>query len=128
MSCVEFVDQRLPIGGARGVDLGLDRLGNQREGQPPAGEGARRERGDGRGQRRKRAGRRLGRTLQRGEFPRGKSRHQCGDEIGLGGEIAIDRAGRDPGAGGDRRHLHRGHAAFGRRIAGGGQDRIAAGG
>ena len=125
---VEFVDQRLPIRGARGVNLGLDRLGNQRERQPPAGEGARGERGDGRGQRRKRPGRRLGRTFQCGELPRRKSRHQCSDEIGLGGEIAIDRAGRDPSTGGDRRHLHRGHAAFGRRVAGGGQDRIAAGG
>jgi dipeptidyl aminopeptidase/acylaminoacyl peptidase len=72
---VEFVDQRLPVGGTRGIDVGLDRLGNQREGQPPAGKGPRGERGDGGRQRRKRTGRGLRRTLQRGQFARGKRRH-----------------------------------------------------
>ena len=43
MSLLELGDQRLPVGRARGVDLGLDRFGDQREGEPPAGERARRE-------------------------------------------------------------------------------------
>ena len=125
---VEFVDQRLPIHGARDVNLGLDRLGNQREGQPPTGKGARRERGDGGGERRKRAGRRLRRAFQRRQFARGKLRRQRGDEIGLGREIAIDRTGGDPGADGDRCDLDRGHSAFGRGLAGGRENCGPAGG
>jgi len=41
---------------------------------------------------------------------------QFGHQIGLGREIAINRAGGDTGALGDIGDLHRGHAAFGSRI------------
>ena len=47
------------------------------------------------------------------EFAAGDGGHQLGDEIGLGREVAIDRAGGDAGALGDRGDLHRRHAALG---------------
>jgi hypothetical protein len=48
------------------------------------------------------------------------------DQLGLRGEIAIERAGRDAGPRGDRRDLHRRHAAFRGERAGGGDDRLPA--
>jgi hypothetical protein len=51
-----------------------------------------------------------------------------GDEIGLGGKVAIHRAGSDAGALGDRRDLHRRHAALGRGIARRRENRIVTGG
>src|SRR5262249_20527049 len=124
----EFAGERLPIGGARGVDFGFDRFGQQREGEAAPLERARGEGGDRRRQRRQRPGRCLGGALERGHLARAKRRHERGDELGLGGEIAIDRAGGDTGTRGDRRNLNRRHAAFGRGVAGGRQDRIVAGG
>ena len=48
------------------------------------------------------------------------------DQIGLGREVAIDRAGGDAGARGDRRDLHRRHAAFARYLPRGGDDGVMA--
>ena len=51
---------------------------------------------------------------------------QFGDEIGLGREVAVDGAGGDAGALGDRGDLHRRHAALGGDFRGRGQDRLLA--
>src|SRR5208282_2327500 len=48
------------------------------------------------------------------------------NKIGLGREIAVDRPGRDAGAAGDCRDLHRRHAAFARRLPRRGNDGVAA--
>ena len=60
------------------------------------------------------------------ELAAGDCRHQLGDQIGLGWEVAIDRAGGDTGARGDLRDLHRRHAAFGGDGARGIEDRLLA--
>ncbi len=69
-----------------------------------------------------------GGAAQRGDLALGDFAEQGGDEIGLAGEIAIDRARRDAGAPRDRRDLHRRHAAFARRRARRGDDRRMPGG
>jgi hypothetical protein len=114
--------QRPPVGGTREVELGFDRLGDQREGEPRSGERACSERRDRRHQRGEWTGRRLCRALNRGDLALAERLHQRPYEPGLGGEVAIDRAGGDAGALGDRRDLHRRHAAFGGGVGGRGQD------
>ena len=68
--------------------------------------------GDGGGQRRGRSGRGVRGAADRGQFVARDVGDQFGNQIGFGGEIAIDGAGGDIGAACYRRNLHRGHAAF----------------
>ena len=110
------------------VDLGLDRLGEQREGKPPPREGVRREGGDRGRQCRERTGRRLCCLAEGGHLTLGERRHERRDELGLGREIAVDRAGGDTGALGDRRNLNGGHAIGRRDLAGRRQDCVVTGG
>ena len=72
--------------------------------------------GNGGGQRRGRPGRGIRRAADRGQFVARDLGDQFGNQLGLGGEIAIDGAGRDIGADRDRGDLHRGHAALGRGV------------
>ena len=48
-----------------------------------------------------------------------------GEEVGLGGEVAVDGAGRDPGPLGDGRDRRLGVAAVGDQLTGGGDDALA---
>ena len=129
------VDARLQFGGERlaviephRVDLGIDRLGDHRPGEPRSRSAraakvaiaaASADSGPGAAS----AARRIAR-----DFALGDGGDQRGDQIGLGREIAIDRAGGDAGALGDRRDLHRRHAAFGGDRARGVDDRARGGG
>src|SRR5262249_20803012 len=56
----------------------------------------------------------------------GKIGHDRRNQLGLGGEIAIDRAGRDAGPLGDRHDLDRRYALFGQRVTCSRQDRLPA--
>ena len=94
----KFGGQRLAKGQPHGIELGIDRLASRRKGQTPV---AQRPRGKGhdRGrERRQRTGRDVGGAAQRRDFAVGDFRQQRRDQIGLAGEIAIDRSRRDAGA------------------------------
>ena len=118
----------MAIGGARTVDVGLDRLGDQREGKPPPRERVRREGGDGGRQCRERTGRRLCCIAEGGYLTFGERRHERRDEFDLRREIAVNRAGGDTGALRDRRNLNGRHAVGGRDFACRGQDCVVPGG
>ena len=124
----KFGGQRFAKGEPRGIELGIDRLGHRRKGQPAVAQRPRGKCHDRGGQRRQRTGRDVGRAAQRGDFALGNFRKQRRDQIGLAGEIAIDRARRDAGALRHRRDLHRRHAAFARRLPRRGDDRRMPGG
>ena len=118
MRRLEFVGERLPEGEPHRVDFGLDRLGDHRPGElrcrsaraaKVAIAAASADSGPGAASAGLAAWPRVSRSAIAAD--------QRGDQIGLGREIAIDRAGRDAGALGDRRDLHRGHAALGRNRA-----------
>ena len=124
----ELARQCTPVRDPGGIDFGLNRLGGQRKGQPLIGQRAGGKGRDSSRQRRQRAWRRCCGSAQGGDLLCGHGRDQGRDKIGLGGKITIDGAGRDAGARGDRRDLHRGHATFRCERPGCGQDRVLAGG
>jgi hypothetical protein len=88
------------------IELGIDRLADDRPGEPPFGERARRKRRQRGGQRRQRTGRGIGRRAHRGEFARRHIGDDFGNEIVFRREVAIDRACRDARALGHGRDLH----------------------
>jgi hypothetical protein len=73
-------------------------------------------RGDGGGQRRGRPWSCIRRAADRGQFVARDLGDQFGNQLGLGGEVAVDGAGRDIGANRDGGDLHRRHAALGRSV------------
>jgi hypothetical protein len=87
-----------------------------------AGEGGQRRR-----ERRQWTGRGVRRTAHGADLALGHARHQRADEIGFGGEVAVDRAGGDAGALGHRGDLDGRHAAIAGRLSCRGQDRVMAG-
>src|SRR5207253_1508527 len=87
-------------------------LRQHRPGEPAGAQGARRKSRDGGRQRGQRARRCLRGTAHGGGFLLGNGGGKFGDQVGLGGEIAVDGAGSDSGAFGDGRNQHRAHAAF----------------
>ena len=110
----------------RRVDFGFDRLGNRCEGEPAAAQRACGEGHDRRSKRRKRAGRGVAGTAQRGDLALGDFGKERRNQIGLRREVAIHRSRGNAGAGGDRRDLHRRHAAFARDLPRSGNDRVMA--
>ena len=124
----EFARDGRAVGRTRNVDVGFDRLGQQRKRQPPPRERARREGRERRRQRGQRARRRTGGLRQRGNLSGRQHLDQSGDQFRFRGEIAVDRAGRDAGPLGDRRNLNGGHAALGGGSLGGRQNRFVTGG
>ena len=114
------LDARLQFGGERlaevephRVHLRIDRLAEHRPGQSPLGKRARGEGGDAGRQRRQRPRRGVAGGRHGGKLAAGNGGDQLGDQIGLGREVAVDGAGGDTGARGDRGDLHRAHAALG---------------
>ena len=103
-------------GEPRRRDVDIDRLGQNAPGELALRQHMHGNRGDGGGQRRGRPGRGIRRAADRGQFVARDLGDQFGNQIGLGGEIAVDGAGGDIGADRDRGDLHRGHAALGRGV------------
>ena len=68
----KFRGKRLPIRGASGVDLRLDRLGEQGEGEAASGEATDRKGCDRGCERRERTWGSAGGAVERGHFPLGK--------------------------------------------------------
>ncbi len=73
-------------------------------------------RGNGGGERRGRPGSGIRRAADRRQLVARHLGDQFGNQLGLGGEVAVDGAGRDIGADRNRGDLHRRHAAFGRSV------------
>ena len=103
-------------GEPRRRDVDVDRLGQDAPGELALRQHVHGNGGDGGRQRRGRPGRGIRRAADRGQFVARDFGDQFGNQVGLGGEIAVDGAGRDIGADRDRRDLHRGHAAVGRGV------------
>ena len=97
------------------IDIGVHRFGDGRESEAAVAQRAGGKCHDRCGERRQRTRRDSGGSAQRADLAVGDFSEQCGDQIGLAGEIAIDGSGRDAGARGNGRDLHRRHAAFARR-------------
>ena len=108
----------------RRVGFGFDRLGNRCEGEAAAAQRTRGEGHDRRSKRGKRAGRGVGGTAQRGDLTLGNFGKERRNQIAFRREVAIHRSRGNAGAGGDRRDLHRRHAAFARGLPGSGNDRV----
>jgi hypothetical protein len=124
----------LDVGPAEREALGLDgRIDRLREQRPRLAAGTQRAAGEGldrRAQGRRRTvavggdGRRPGRV----DLALGDPAEDLGEELGLRGEVAVDGAGGDPGARGDRRDLRLPVAAAGDQLPRGGDDALAGGG
>ena len=119
------VGERVAVGAAEDQALGLDgrvdRLGDQRPGEAAAAQGAAGEGLDRGGDPLGRRGRRVGRRGDdRVDLVLGGVAEDLGEQLGLGGEVAVDGAGGDPGPRarpprpGPRRS-RRGRSARGRR-------------
>ena len=121
---LERAGQRLAIFHPGVIHVAVDRLGDQRESEPPVGERAHAEGRDRGRQRRQRSRRRVRGLRQRRDLGLRQRRDQLGHQLGLGREVAVDRAGRDAGALGHRRDLHRRDAALRRQRARRRQDRV----
>ena len=126
--CLELGGKRASQRQPRPLDIRVDGFRDQAPGEAALAQRTRREGRDRGGERRKRPRRGLGGGADRADLDLGDGRDQRGHELGLGREVAIDRAGRDAGARRDRRDLHRAHAGFRRKRTRGLNDRIVTGG
>ena len=109
-----------PLGLDRRVDrLGEQRVGARRLGQRAAGEDLD-PGGDPLGRRQLGADAR-----QRVDLALGRAAEDLGDEVGLRGEVAVDRAGRHAGAARDGLHRGGGVAALGEQVERGAHDALA---
>jgi len=94
------------------IDIGVDRLGHNRPGQPPVMQGPCGENRNASGNRRKRPGGGITSRVHCDELATCGSGNDFGDEVILGRKIAVNRAGGDVGALCDSGDLHRAHALF----------------
>ncbi len=103
---LEHAGQRLAIADAHLIEVPLDRLRDQGEGEPSVGEHPRPEGRQHSGKRRQRPRCSVRSFRQRRDFGLRLCRHQCGHKFGLGREVAIDGTGSDPGSRCNRGDLH----------------------
>jgi hypothetical protein len=97
-------------------DVDIDRFGQNAPGELALRQHMYGNRGDGAGKRRRRPWSCIRRAADRGQFVARDLGDQLGNQLGLGGEVAVDGAGRDIGADRDGSDLHRRHATLGRSV------------
>ena len=114
---LEAARELRPIVQAHRLDLGIDRLGDQGVGQPASAQRAAGEGADRRFQLLDRRAVGIGDRRHDADLARRDGGHDLGAQLGLRGPIAIDRAGRDAGLGGDGVDLGGRPAAVGHEIA-----------
>ena len=103
-------------GETRYRDIDIDRFGQNAPGELALRQHMHGNGGDGGGECRGRPRRGIRRAADRRQLVARHLGDQFGNQLGLGGEVAVDRAGRDIGADRNRGDLHRHHAALGRSV------------